>query len=98
MNNIRFYGGEKIMRETKKRFYLYFFIICVFLLFSMALEGCKSDDGDNGEEESGPFIAPPPSASGDTYTARDGYSLVWSDEFNSTEINLSNWSYETEEG
>ncbi|MBN1697626.1 MAG: glycoside hydrolase family 16 protein [Spirochaetales bacterium] len=64
-------------------------MIPIFLIFF--LQSCPSEPRVRE-----PFTAPPPSTSEDTWSAPDGFTLAWSDEFDGPDIDLSNWSYETQ--
>jgi beta-glucanase (GH16 family) len=71
----------------QQKFFFFLSFLCVILITS-----CP-EGGENSLER---FTAPPPSDSEDTYTPPPGETLVWSDEFESDDINLDVWSYETE--
>lgn len=54
------------------------------LLLSFTILSCNKNDKDENPDDNIP--------------TPEGYSLVWSDEFNGTTINMANWQYETGDG
>jgi beta-glucanase (GH16 family) len=80
----------KEQKQFKLSILFFFFISTVIILVTFS--NCE-----HLPAEREPFTAPPPSSNTDNWTPPPGYQLVWSDEFDDPEINLNNWSYETEE-
>ena len=61
---------------------------CVLLLAS-ALSACQGSTGTTSGE---PPHYPAPNLADDDYRAREGWELVWSDEFEGATIDASNWN------
>jgi beta-glucanase (GH16 family) len=59
---------------------------CAALLFVMLSSSCKGKDS--------PDITQPVTPAVDTTTAISGWTLVWNDEFNGKDIDLSKWEFE----
>ena len=59
------------------------------LLFATAIASCKKESK---------ITAPPEEPTGASAAAALAYVLVWSDEFNGTSVNTSNWNFETGAG
>ncbi len=59
------------------------FILITLLLGSLVVS-CNKDDDTNDP--------------GDQIIVPEGYSLAWSDEFNNSSINMSDWQYEIGDG
>ena len=71
---------------------LYLFIALLFI----GVLSCDETDSLTGPEET-PNLENPEEPI-DEIEAPEGYSLVWSDEFDSTAINMDNWNYEKGDG
>ncbi len=57
--------------------------------FAIVTAGCELPELER-------FTAPPPNSSSGSWSPPSSKTLVWSDEFDGPDVNLSNWSYETE--
>lgn len=57
-------------------------LLAITLLITAVISSCRKDSDEPKDD----IVVP------------DGYSLVWSDEFNEGDINASNWTYETGDG
>ena len=85
----------------QKRYFLLVFIGFLSLIACTSTPSGSSGGGSagsSGQSSSSTGFAYP-DTNGDTYSPPVGYSnLVWSDEFNGSQIDLANWSYNTGAG
>ena len=57
----------------------------------------KDDNNSSGGSSSGGSVTPAPSGMTEADLFKQGYKLKWSDEFNGTELNRTDWNVETHE-
>lgn len=71
-------------------------ILAIFVIVSCTTApsgGGGGGGGGGGSINDAPMVLP--STNTDVYTTPSNYHLVWSDEFNGTQINTSDWGYDT---